>query len=159
MQQTHINSLRSIALGPGDLPVRPGLGTVGRQITLRANFFPVRLPKIPLQEYDVDLRPGGNSIARRLKRRIWQLAEQTAQWQAAGMTGTVAHDHSSKLISARQLPQPLVIQVNYTEEDEDAARGPGKEYTLTFNYVQQIDTSNLVRYACICSVAGKADAA
>ncbi|EPQ51876.1 argonaute-like protein [Gloeophyllum trabeum ATCC 11539] len=146
VQQTHINSLRSIALGPGDLPVRPGLGTVGRQITLRANFFPVRLPKIPLQEYDVDLRPGGNSIARRLKRRIWQLAEQTAQWQAAGMTGTVAHDHSSKLISARQLPQPLVIQVNYTEEDEDAARGPGKEYTLTFNYVQQIDTSNLVSY-------------
>ncbi|KZT22267.1 argonaute-like protein [Neolentinus lepideus HHB14362 ss-1] len=145
-QRDLVDSLRSITLNPDDLPLRPGFGTVGKPIILRANFFPVKLPKIPLQEYDVDIRPGGNAIARRLKRRIWQLAEQTEQWAQAGMTGTVAHDHSAKLISAKKLPQPLVIQIDYTEDDEDASQARGRQYTLTFNYVQEIDPSNLASY-------------
>ncbi|KAG6380186.1 PAZ domain-containing protein [Boletus reticuloceps] len=121
--------------------------TEGREIKLRTNFFPVRVPKGPLYEYDVAITPAAGTSARRVKRRIYQLAEQTTAWQQANMTGKVAHDSSAKLISCFELPQPLTIMVPYYDEDES---GPpqqgGKEYTLTITFIQEIDTSNLLSY-------------
>lgn len=133
---------------PEPMPSRPDFGTDGREIKLRTNFFPVRVPKGPLYEYDVAITPAAGTATRRVKRRIYQLAEQTTTWQQANMTGRVAHDNSAKLISSLQLPQPLTIKVPYYDEDE---AGPpqqgGKEYTLTINFIQEIDTSNLMRYS------------
>lgn len=132
---------------PDSMPPRPSFGTQGREIKLRTNFFPVRVPKGPLYEYDVAITPVAGTATRRVKKRIYQLAEQTTAWQQANMTGRVAHDDSAKLIAAFQLPQPLAIVVAYYDEDES---GPpqtgGKEYTLTIKFIQEIDTSNLVRY-------------
>ena len=132
---------------PDKMPLRPDFGTSGREIKLRANFFPVRIPKGPLYEYDVSITPAAGTATRRVKKRIYQLAEQTASWQQAGMSGRVAHDSSAKLISAFELPQPLDIRVPYYDEDET---GPpqtgGKEYTLTIQFIQEIDTGDLVRY-------------
>lgn len=137
---------------PDSMPLRPDFGTEGREIKLRTNFFPVRVPKGPLYEYDVAITPAAGTSARRVKRRIYQLAEQTTTWKQANMTGKVAHDSSAKLISSFQLPQPLAIKVPYYDEDES---GPpqkgGKEYTLTIKFIQEIDTSNLMRYL-FCSL-------
>lgn len=132
---------------PDSMPLRPDFGTEGQEIKLRTNFFPVRVPKGPLYEYDVAITPVAGTSIRRVKRRIYQLAEQTTAWKQVGMKGKVAHDSSAKLISAFLLPQPLTIKVPYYDEDES---GPpqqgGKEYTLTIKFIQEIDTSNLVRY-------------
>src|SRR5712671_3443273 len=101
----------------------------GKQIKLRTNFFPVRVPKGPLHEYDVSISPKEVSN-RRVKRRIFQLAENTQDWISNGLKGRVAHDSSAKLIAAHVLPQPLTIPVPYFEDDEDrssAERGR-KEY-------------------------------
>ncbi|EGO01021.1 hypothetical protein SERLA73DRAFT_167206 [Serpula lacrymans var. lacrymans S7.3] len=137
----------SVGDGPTDLPLRPGFGTVGTQVKLRSNFFPVRVPKGPLFEYDVSIAPAAGTAARRVKRRIFQLAEQTPDWASAGMRGTVAHDNSAKLIAANSLPQPLAIRVPYYDEDES---GPpetgGKEYTLTIKFIQEIETRSLLNY-------------
>lgn len=79
------------------------------------------------------------------------------------MTRTVAHDHASKLIAARQLPQPLEIKVPFTDEDEEGQPAPqqqtkggkpgkkgGKkkveEYVLTIKFVQEIETQSLLKY-------------
>lgn len=133
--------------GPDSMPLRPDFGTAGREIKLRTNFFPVRVPKGSLYEYDVAITPVAGTATRRVKKRIYQLAEQTTAWGQAGMAGRVAHDSSAKLIAAFLLPQPLTIKVPYYDEDEN---GPpqtgGKEYTLTINFIQEIDTSNLLRY-------------
>lgn len=135
--------MKTMTVNPNELPLRPGFGTLGRQIKLRANFFPVRVPKGPLFEYDVSISPVAGTAVKRVKRRIFQLAEQTQEWHSYGLRGCVAHDHSAKLISSRQLPQPLSIRVPYSEEDEESS---GKEYTLTITFIQPIDTSGLVRY-------------
>ncbi|KAF8128683.1 Piwi domain-containing protein [Boletus edulis] len=133
--------------GDDSMPLRPDFGTEGKEIKLRTNFFPVRVPKGPLYEYDVAITPAAGTSARRVKRRIYQLAEQTTAWTQANMTGKVAHDSSAKLISSFELPQPLTIKVPYYDEDES---GPpqqgGKEYTLTIKFIQEIDTSNLLSY-------------
>ncbi|TCD61374.1 hypothetical protein EIP91_008543 [Steccherinum ochraceum] len=156
-QEQIVNALRGLRLADTDLPTRPDFGTAGRAIKLRTNFFPVKLPKGPLYEYDVTIIP--SVTIKRVKRRIFQLAENTADWNNAGMTRRVAHDHASKLIAARQLPQPLEIKVPYTDEDEGAQgqpqqakggkKGGGrqvKEYVLTIVFARELETQSLINY-------------
>ncbi|TFY75054.1 hypothetical protein EWM64_g8956, partial [Hericium alpestre] len=147
-QDDLVVALGRMSLTTNQIPSRPDFGTVGTPIKLRTNFFPVKVPKGPLHEYDVTIAPAAGSAARRVKRRIFQLAEATPEWAQAGMRGAVAHDHGAKLIAARQLPQPLTILVHYSEEDEEGpvAQGRGKDYTLTIKYTQPIDTGNLQNY-------------
>ena len=147
-QDAVITSLKSLRLQADELPLRPGFGKEGREIKLRANFFPVKVPKGPLYEYDVSISPAAGTAIRRVKRRIFQLAEQTPDWASAGLRGVVAHDHSSKLISAKELrvSPPLSIRVPYYDEDEQGPQPGGKEYTLTIEFIQTIDTSGLVKW-------------
>ncbi|KAF8153048.1 argonaute-like protein [Crassisporium funariophilum] len=145
-QDALVASLQSLKIKSDELPVRPGFGTEGRAIKLRANFFSVKVPKGPLFEYDVSISPIAGTAIRRVKRRIFQLAEQSPDWTRHGLRGAVAHDHASKLISAIQLPQPLSINVPFYDEDQTAPTAGGKEYTLTIEFVQNIDTSGLLNY-------------
>ncbi|RDB23947.1 Protein argonaute-3 [Hypsizygus marmoreus] len=145
-EQALVQSFRSIKLDRDDLPLRPDFGTRGKPIKLRANFFPVKVPKGPLFEYDVSIAPSMNTAMRRVKRRIFQLAELTSDWARKGLQGNVAHDHASKLISAKKLPQPLVIKVPYYDDDEDGPKAGGKEYTLTIEFTRNIDTQGLLSY-------------
>jgi eukaryotic translation initiation factor 2C len=115
----------------------------GKQIKLRTNFFPIRVPKGPLHEYDVNISPQAASN-RRVKRRIFQLAEKSLDWDSNGLKGCVAHDFSAKLIAAKLLPQPLAITISYFEEDEESKiEQTRKEYTLTIKYIQPIETDSL----------------
>lgn len=41
--------------GGGELPVRPGFGTLGKAIKLRANYFPLQKFPAALYEYDVQV--------------------------------------------------------------------------------------------------------
>ncbi|KAG9307964.1 ribonuclease H-like domain-containing protein [Chiua virens] len=131
---------------PDSMPLRPDYGTDGKEIKLRTNFFPVKVPKGPLYEYDVAITPVAGTANRRVKKRIYQLAEETTAWKQANMTGRVAHDNSAKLISSISLTQPLTITVPFYDEDETGPKEGGKEYTLTIKFIQEIDTSNLASY-------------
>ncbi|KAL1748422.1 Piwi domain-containing protein [Schizophyllum fasciatum] len=142
-QDALVASLKSLSLRADDMPVRPGFGTKGRQVTLRSNYFPVRIPKRPLYEYDVKISLLSGHANRRLKKRIFQLAEQRPEWTSLGLRDNVAHDSSSRMISAKRLEEPLVVPVPYYDEDEEGPRAGGKEYTLTIFFVQEIDTSHL----------------
>ena len=93
-----------------------------------------------------------------VKRLIFQLAEQTNDWVQAGLRGRVAHDHSSKLIATDKLTQPLQIRVPFENEEpptpqQQSARSKGKkpkaapkEYVLTIEYIQEIETRSLLKY-------------
>ncbi|KAG5636873.1 hypothetical protein H0H81_006534 [Sphagnurus paluster] len=146
-EQALVAAFRSIKLDHDDIPLRPDFGTKGREIKLRTNFFPVKVPKGPLFEYEVTISPTFKTAMRRVKRRIFQLAEQAPDWTSRGLKGIVAHDHSSKLIAAKKLPQPLSIKVPYFDEDEEGPKAGGKEYVLTIEYSRDIDTQGLLRHA------------
>ena len=93
-----------------------------------------------------------------MKRLIFQLAERTNDWVQAGLRGRVVHDYSSKLIAADKLTQPLQIKVPFVDEDaptpqQQSTRSKGKkpkatpkEYVLTIEYIQEIETQSLLRY-------------
>ena len=144
-QDAVVNALRSVRLRPDDLPVRPGFGNDGRPIKLRANFFPIKVRSGKYYEYDVALSPVAGTAIRRVKRRIFQLAEQSPEWERFGLKNAVAHDHSAKLVSPKPLPQPLSIRVPFYEEDDEKPK-TGKEYTLTITFIQENDLSALLRY-------------
>ena len=145
-QEALVNSLRDLRLKSDDLPVRPGFGTGGRSIKLRANYFPIKVKSTTYYEYDVSLFPSSGTAIRRVKRRIFQLAEQSSDWERFGLKNAVAHDHSAKLISPKALPQPLSICIPFYDEDEQGPKDGGKEYTLTINLIQKNDLSALLRY-------------
>ncbi|KAF8639231.1 hypothetical protein AX17_001716 [Amanita inopinata Kibby_2008] len=145
-QEAILVALRSLSLKPDELPVRPGYGTAGRAIKLRANYFPVKIPKKPVFEYSVAISPAAGTAIRRVKRRIFDLAERTPQWTQQGLRGHVAHDQSAKLVAAKELPQPLTIEVPYYDEDEEGPSPNGKTYTLTITFVQQLHLQNLLNY-------------
>lgn len=145
-QDALVQSLKSLTIKPNELPLRPNFGTVGTPIKLRANFFPVKVPKGPFYEYEVSISPVAGTAIRRVKRRIFQLAEQSPQWTASGLRNNVAHDHSSKLIAAKKLPQPLSIAVPFYDEDEQGPRQGGKQYTLTIEYQRDIEFQSLTQY-------------
>jgi len=144
--QALVASLQGLKIKSDDIPIRPGFGKEGKAIKLRANFFPVELPKGPLYEYDVSINPTSNTANRRVKKRIFQLAEQSPNWANFGLRGAVAHDHSSKLISSKLLQQPLTITIPYYDEDQAGPQPNGKEYTLTMEFIQAIDTTGLAKY-------------
>ncbi|KAF4579495.1 hypothetical protein EYR40_000331 [Pleurotus pulmonarius] len=145
-QEALVASFKQLTLKPNDLPSRPGFGTIGKAIKLRTNFFPVKTSDRPVFEYDVAITPAAGTTARRVKRRIFQLAEATPAWQHYGLRGTVAHDSSAKLIASSQLPQPLTITVPYYDEDESAPRPGGKEYTLTIKFTQELELQSLMNH-------------
>jgi eukaryotic translation initiation factor 2C len=145
-QDTLIAAFKSIRLQSDDLPLRPDFGTTGTQVKLRTNYFPVKVAKHSFFEYDVAINPAAGTAIRRVRRRIFELAAATPDWTRHGLRGKVAHDHSSKLIAASKLPQPLTIDVLFYDEGEDGPREGGKMYTLTFNFTQELETESLLQF-------------
>ncbi|KAF9238677.1 Piwi domain-containing protein [Melanogaster broomeanus] len=129
--------------GAGDLPLRPDFGTKGKEITLRTNYFPVHMEGTMYQYTAVvthTTSPFGKEDSRRIKRRVFQLAENTTDWKQAGMSDRVAHDGAGKLVAASLLPQPLAIHIAYYEEEESGPPAQGeKEYTLTLSFDGEVD--------------------
>lgn len=136
-----VTSFKALRVIP-DRPLRPGYGTLGTAITLRSNFFPIRLPKGPIYDYNVDISP--KTDIKRLKIRIFQLLEQTPM--CTPHLPYIAHDRSQRLVSARKLPQPLDIQVPFYEEEETAPRAGATVYTVSIKFERELDIARLTQY-------------
>ncbi|KAF9074291.1 Piwi domain-containing protein [Rhodocollybia butyracea] len=130
-------------------PLRPGYGTVGVPITLRANFFPFRrLLRTPVFDYSVEFAP--KTDINRLKERIISLLEQTTAFRP--FLPHVAHDKSSRLVSAKQLPQPLDIPVPYYEEGASGPKSNATVYIVSIKLTRELDPDRLTNY-----MAGKSE--
>ena len=139
--QNLINSFKSVTIRP-DRPLRPGWGTAGNAITLRANFFAVRVPKEPIYDYVVQISP--STDINRIKARLFDLMERSPLFQQH--VSYTAHDRSQRLVSGRPLPQPLDVQVPYYEDD-DIGPGPNpKTYIISIKFDRELDPRQLNRY-------------
>ncbi|KAJ7021433.1 argonaute-like protein [Mycena alexandri] len=136
-----IKSFSSLKPDP-DRPLRPGYGTRGRAITLRANFFPIRLPAGPIFDYTVEITPTTN--INRLKSRIFTLLEQSDVCRP--LLGHIAHDRSARLVSAKKLPQPLNIAVPFYEEGETGPRAGATVYTVAIKLDKELDIESLTKH-------------
>jgi len=105
---------------------------------VRANFFAVRLPKKPIFDYTVKITPDpGLGI----KKRIFQLLEQHPR--ISPHARFIAHDKSERIVSARQLEQPLEVTINHY--DEGAPLATAKPYQVEITLKATLDPQDLTR--------------
>jgi eukaryotic translation initiation factor 2C len=124
-----------------ELPLRPGYGTLGNAITLRSNFFALKLPKIAIYDYNVELKP--KTDINRLKGRIFELLEKSPQ--CAPLLSHIAHDRSQRLVSARQLQQPLDIQIPFYDDGQSGPQADAKTYTVSIVFHRKLDPQELTK--------------
>ncbi|KAL0569367.1 hypothetical protein V5O48_012602 [Marasmius crinis-equi] len=138
-----ISSFRSLQVNDPTRPVRPGFGTRGNPVTIRANFFAVKLPKsLIVYDYQVSITPDAGVKQR--KARIFRLLEEKRAFRP--FLDHIAHDGSQRLVSSVELPQPLSIELVYTEEGETAPQQNARTYIITIEFVRALNTNDLTRY-------------
>ncbi|KAG1837574.1 ribonuclease H-like domain-containing protein [Suillus subalutaceus] len=120
-----VTSFNKLTFNP-ERPHRPGFGTLGYPITLRANFFPVKLPKGPIYDYHLEITP--STDIKRIRAQGWK--EFLPQ----------------KLVSNKRLPQPLDVQVQYYEDGEAGPNARSKTYTFAIIHTADLDVTRLTKY-------------
>lgn len=136
-----IQSFKSLAVNP-ERTVRPGYGALGTPTTLRANFFALKLPKGPIFDYNIEISP--KTDINRLKKRIFELLELSPM--CAPHLPYIAHDHTQRLVSARELPQPLDISVPFYDDHETEPPPGAKVYTVSIKFERQLDVGSMTQY-------------
>jgi eukaryotic translation initiation factor 2C len=124
-----------------DHPLRPGYGTLGTEVILRANFFPVTIPKGPIFEYTVGIEP---TMPKELKGRLFQLLDHSVEFKP--YVDYIAHDCSARLVAAKKLPQPLNVRITFIEEGRAVALPNAKKYTVSIAAIGELETSGLQKY-------------
>ena len=118
----------------------PGWGTLGQPGAVRANFFTIRLPKDPIYDYKVEITP--NPGLGRVKERIFHLLERDPK--ISPLARFIAHDKGERLVSARQLEQPLEVTINHTGEGASPTT-VGRPYQVEITFVNILDPNGLTR--------------
>lgn len=133
-----LTAFKSLKVIP-DRPLRPGYGTLGNEITLRANFFSVKVPKGPIYDYAVEITP--KSGGSRENSRIFHLLELSPLCNPH--LPYIAHDKSQRIVSARKLPQPLDIPVTFYDDHEEGPSAGAKVYGVSIKFERELNTSRL----------------
>jgi len=142
--QKLIDGFKSIKIKP-ERPLRPGYGTVGTPITLRANFFAMKVPQGPIFDYVVEITP--KTDINRLKIRIFELLELSPSCQP--YLPHIAHDRSQRLVSAKKLPQPLDIAIPFYEDNQAGPAANATVYTVSIKFERELDSRQLTK--CVIS--------
>lgn len=128
------------AFTPSYLPPRPDFGTIGTDIKLRTNCFPISVSNDVIYEHQMDISSGSGYIPISLKRRILQLAEKSSDWSQSGLEGSVAYDNRfRRLVSTKRIPEYLNIVVTLGAEDKS------RVCVLTLIFIKELNTSDLQR--------------
>lgn len=123
-------------------PLRPGFGTLGTKILLRANFFQVQFKKgLIIYDYDVKITPAPTKGVARLKARIFELLERNPEFQK--FKPFIAHDRSQRMVCPRELPQPLSFKIMYVEEEETEPRPNAETYTVEITKTAELHTEEM----------------
>ncbi|KAJ3287814.1 argonaute 1 [Borealophlyctis nickersoniae] len=127
-------------------PARPGIGQSGRQIQVRANFFPITsLPSQNIHHYDINIVP---DVPPAKNRRVYQLWEDDALLSGALSGVRPVFDGRKNVFAARALPlegDSAVYSIDYFDEDEAKSRGP-KKFKMTIKKVGEINMQRLAMF-------------
>lgn len=124
-------------------PRRPGYGTQGAKIVLRANYFQLTPANdLTLYRYHVDVQPA--AAGKKLKRIFALLFETTA---FVAIRDGIATDYRAIIISRVKLPPTADrVTVPYRFEDEDQPRAGATNYTFTIQETGTLTISELLNF-------------
>ena len=123
-------------------PTRPGFGTLGKPGVLRANFFPVKFPKTGIiYDYHIEVTP--KTDLKSIKARLFTLLEESAHPGWKEYVPFIAHDGSARLVSSKNLPEPLDIPILFLKEGQAKPGKHDKTYTFSITPTQELNCSDL----------------
>jgi len=99
------------------------------------------MPRGPIFRYQIEITPK-KALGDR-KARIFQLLERSALCQPH--LAYIAHDKSERLVSARQLPQPLDINIRYTDFDGVPIPDDAPTYQVSIIFQDELRSQDLTR--------------
>ena len=134
--------MRNSNPGP-ERPARPGYGTAGRVVALRANFFGLESMPDMIYEYIVQITPEPKSQKPRVKRRVLALFEQTPDLRP--FINDIAHDGAQRLISSKPLPDEITGKVLFYEEGDSRPPRDADEYNVAITFFKELSTEPLKR--------------
>ncbi|KAF9555709.1 argonaute-like protein [Agrocybe pediades] len=140
MQQL-VAKFKSLEVIP-DRPLRPGYGTAGTPITLRANFFPIKVPQGPIYDYVVEISP--KTDLNKIKMRLFDLLDGSPAFR--NYLPYIAHDRSQRLVASKKLPQPLDIPIKFIEDGANGPKANATTYVLSIRFDRELDPRQLTRY-------------
>ncbi|KAI8824387.1 Piwi domain-containing protein [Fimicolochytrium jonesii] len=148
-------------------PRRPDVGTAGRQIQVRANFFPIlNFPKTMIHHYDVAILPDVPPAKNRRIYQIWEQALKSGKWKGPNLglgPSSVPQpadlgdrpfippvfDGRKNVYSIQDLGLPegidSVYELDYFEDEEAKVRG-GRKFTMAIRKVGEIDMQRLAAF-------------
>ncbi len=133
--------MRNLNPGP-ERPARPGYGTAGRAVALRANFFALESMPDMIYEYIVQITPEPKSQKPRTKRRVLALFEHSAELRP--YINDIAHDGAQRLVSSKPLPDITGGVLFYEEGDRRPPRDADK-YDVAITFFKELSTEPLKR--------------
>lgn len=136
--------VRTRSSNPGpERPARPGYGTAGRAVALRANFFALESMPDMIYEYIVQITPEPKSQKPRVKRRVLALFEQTGELRP--YTNEIAHDGAQRLISSTPFPDDISGTVSFYEDGDSRPPRDPDEYNVAITFFKELSTEPLKR--------------
>ncbi|CAI7623765.1 unnamed protein product [Penicillium palitans] len=124
-------------------PDRPGYGTLGRPVTLYANYLPFTSVGKPIFRYHVSIAAeGGREPAGRKARHIVRLLLE--EHYSANLNG-IATDYRSTLISVAKLAEGQ-FDVRYKDENDEEYPENPKGYKVTIQHTGDINPADLINY-------------
>ena len=134
--------LRKANPGP-ERPARPGFGTAGRAVALRANFFALESLPDMIYEYIVQITPEPKSQKPRTKRRVLALFELTSELRP--YVNDIAHDGAQRLVSSKVLPDEFSGTVLFYEEGDTRPPRDADKYEVAVTFFKELSTEPLKR--------------
>ena len=134
--------LRSANPGP-ERPARPGFGTAGRAVALRADFFALESMPDMIYEYIVQITPEPKSQKPRMKRRVLALFELTSELRP--YVNDIAHDGAQRLVASKPLPEEFSGTVLFYEEGDHRPPRDADKYEVAVTFFKELSTEPLKR--------------
>ncbi|KAI0139924.1 Piwi-domain-containing protein [Hypoxylon sp. NC0597] len=138
------------------IPRRPGYGTQGNAIKLRANYVPLGVGRITLYRYEIsfkdeDTKPPGKKLARVINLALKKLTvkekaeENNKEDESNKAFAKVVTDFSGILIACEKISdQSTTIQ--YFDEVEGQPREGATKYQIEIKFQKELSVSDLLNY-------------
>ncbi|KAJ5471191.1 hypothetical protein N7530_008548 [Penicillium desertorum] len=134
---------KNVKNGVQAYPHRPGYGTLGRPVTLYANYLPVTSVGKPMFRYHVSIaaQDGREPAGRKARHIVRLLLEE----HYSASLNSIATDYRSTLISVAKLADGQ-FDVRYKDENDERYPENPKVYRVTTQHTGDINPADLINY-------------
>lgn len=126
-------------------PERPGYGTVGRPVTLYANYLPLTLPNKRLFRYHISIAADSAGRSAPVGKKARHIVRLLLEEHFPQQKNSIASDFRSTLVSCVKLTEGK-FDVRYKEHLDDDYIDPPRVHQVTCQYTGEVNPADLVNY-------------